>query len=154
MKQKRRCPICLLRRWEKTSGTRNGRVDCISHFDKPAAIPCIAAPAKLHVRARLFEFARKFNSDLCMAAPYVQVRAKRRLRCPDQPDPRPHPNPITLTLTLTLTQPFGGLEVCSRGRQGAVLSLHANMNTLHVRAYKRPVHVSCLCFFARNAPHA
>ena len=28
-----------------------------------------------------------------MAAPYVQVRTKRRLRRPDQPDPRPDPNP-------------------------------------------------------------
>ena len=28
-----------------------------------------------------------------MAAPYVQVRTKRRLRCPDQPDPRPDSNP-------------------------------------------------------------
>ena len=25
---------------------------------------------------------------------------------------------LTLTLTLTPTQPFGGLSVCSRGRQG------------------------------------
>ena len=48
---------------------------------------------KLHVRARFYRFARKFNSDLCIAAPYVQVRTKRRLRCPDQPDPRPDPNP-------------------------------------------------------------
>ena len=76
---------------------------------------------KLHVRARFFRFARKFNnSDICMAAPYVQVPTKRRLRCPDQPDPRPdpNPNPNPKTLTLTLTQPFGGLEVCPRGRQG------------------------------------
>ena len=51
------------------------------------------APVKLHVRARLLRFARKFNSDSCMAAPYVQVRIKRRLRCPDQRDPRPDPNP-------------------------------------------------------------
>ena len=29
-----------------------------------------------------------------MAAPYVQVRTKRRLRCPDQPDPRTDPNPL------------------------------------------------------------
>ena len=56
------------------------------------------APVKLHVlvRARFFRFARKFNnSELCVAAPYVQVRTKRRLRCPDQPDPKPDsiPNP-------------------------------------------------------------
>ena len=76
-----------------------------------------AAPAKLHARARFFRFARKFNGDLCMAAPYVQVRTKRRLRCPDQPDPRPTLT-LTLTPTLTPTRPFGGLEVCSRGRQG------------------------------------
>ena len=28
-----------------------------------------------------------------MAAPYVQVRTKWRLRCPDQPDPKHDPNP-------------------------------------------------------------
>ena len=41
--------------------------------------------------------------------------------CGAQTNPTPD---LTLTLTLTLTptltptQPFGGLEVCSRGRQG------------------------------------
>ena len=29
-----------------------------------------------------FLFARTFNSDLCMAAPYVQVCTTGRLRCP------------------------------------------------------------------------
>ena len=70
---------------------------------------------KLLVRATFFRFARKFNSDSCIAAPYMQVRTKRRLRCPDQPTPD---LTLTLTLTPTPTQPIGGLEVYSRGRQG------------------------------------
>ena len=59
------------------------------------------APVKLHVRARFSRYERNFNSHLCLAAPYVQVRTKRLLRCPNQPDrrrdsnpnPNPYPNP-------------------------------------------------------------
>ena len=61
-----------------------------------------------------------------MAAPHVQVRTKRRLRCPDQPDPNPNP---------TL---WGARGLLSRSA-GAVLSLRAILKTLHVRAIKRLV---------------
>ena len=68
-----------------------------------------------------------------MAAPHVQVRTKRRLRRPDQPDPRldpsPNPNPNP---NPTL---WGGRGLLSRSA-GAVLSLRANVKTLHVRAIK------------------
>ena len=94
----------------------------------------IRAPVKLHVRARFFQFARKFNSDSCMAAPYVQVRTKRRLRCPDQPDPRPDPSPNP-NPNPTL---WGARGLLSR-LGWAVLSLRANLKTLHVRAIERLV---------------
>ena len=96
------------------------------------------APVKLHVRARFFRFARKFNSDLCIAAPYVQVSTKRRLRCPDQPDPRhdpnlnPNPNPNP---NPTLWEALGLLSRSA----GVVLSLRAILKTLHVRAIIRLV---------------
>ena len=67
-----------------------------------------------------------------MAAPYVQARTKRRLRCPHQPDPRPDPNPNP---NPTL---WGALGLLSRSA-GAVLSLRALLKTLHVRAIKRLV---------------
>ena len=92
------------------------------------------ALVKLHVCARFFRFARKFNSDLCVAAPYVQVRTKRRLRRPDQPDPRPDPNPSP-NPNPTL---WGALGLLSRSA-GAVLSLRAILKTLHARAIKRLV---------------
>ena len=80
------------------------------------------SPREVARICKVFRFTRKFNSDLCRAAPYyVQVRTKRWLRCPDQSDPRPDPNPnLTRILTpnLTLTHPFGGLDFCSRGRRG------------------------------------
>ena len=44
-----------------------------------SAVQCLACPgppAKLHVRARVLRFARKFNGDLCITAPCVQVRTK------------------------------------------------------------------------------
>ena len=90
------------------------------------------APAKLDVRASVFRFTRILNSDLWMAVPNVQVRTKRRLRCPDQPDPRPNPNPNP---NPTL---WGGRGLLSRSA-GAVLSLRANLKTLHVRTIKRLV---------------
>ena len=65
-----------------------------------------------------------------MAAPYVQVRTKRQLRCPDQPDPNPNPYPNP-----TLC---GALGLLSRSA-GAVLSLRAILKTLHVRAIMRLV---------------
>ena len=92
----------------------------------------VEGPAKLHVRARAFRFARKFNSDLCTAAPYVQVRTKRRLRRPDQPDPRPDPNPNP---NPTL---WGARGLLSRSA-GAVLSSRASLKTLHVCAIERLV---------------
>ena len=67
-----------------------------------------------------------------MAAPYVQVRTKRRLRCPDHPDPRPNPN--------ANPNPWGARGQLSRSA-GAVLSLRANLKTLHVRAVKRLVSI-------------
>ena len=39
-----------------------------------------AAPREVARTCKVFRFERKFNSDSCMAAPYVQVRTKRRLR--------------------------------------------------------------------------
>ena len=68
-----------------------------------------------------------------MAAPYVQVRTKRRLRCPDQPDPDPNLNPNP---NPTL---WGTRGLLSRSA-AAALSLRANLKTLHVRAIKRLVH--------------
>ena len=62
----------------------------------------------------------------------MQVRAKRRLRCPDQPDPRPDPNPDP---NPTL---WGAGGLLSRSA-GAVLSLRASPKTLHVRAIERLV---------------
>ena len=56
-----------------------------------------------------------------------------------------HPTPdLTLTLTVVTptqppTQPFGGVEVCSRGRQGQYYVFRANVKTLHVCAIKRLV---------------
>ena len=71
-----------------------------------------------------------------MAAPYVLVRTKRRLRCPGQPDPRydPNPNPNPNPPL------WGALGLLSRSA-GAVLSLRAILKTLHVRAIIRLVHV-------------
>ena len=95
------------------------------------------APVKLHVRARFFRFARKFNSDLCITAPYVQVRTKRRLRCPDQPDPRHHPNPNPNRNPNPNPNPnpdptlWGALGLLSRSA-GVVPSLRAILKTLHV----------------------
>ena len=66
-----------------------------------------------------------------MAAPYVQVRTKRRLRCPDQPEPRPDPNPNPNPNPTF----WGALGLLSRSA-GAVLSLRAILKTLHVRAIK------------------
>ena len=69
------------------------------------------------MRARFFRYAPKSNSDLCMAVSYVQVRKKRRLRCPDQPDP----TDLTLTLTLTATQnPLGGWRFALEVGRGSI----------------------------------
>ena len=94
------------------------------------------APVKWHVRARLFRFTRKINSDLCMVALYVQVRTRQRLRCPDQPDPRPDPNPNPNPNPNSNPTLWGALGLLSRSA-GAVLSLRAILKTLHVRAIKR-----------------
>ena len=103
-------------------------------YNKPCMRP--SAPTKLHVRARFFTFARKFNGDLCMAAPHVQVRTKRRrLRCPDQPDPRTDPNP-TPNPNPTLWGARGLRPALESRSTGAVLRSRANLKTLHVRAIK------------------
>ena len=69
-----------------------------------------------------------------MAAPYVQVRTRRRLRRPDQPDPRPDPNPNPNPKPNPTRWGARGLLSSSAG---AVLRLRANLQTLHVRAIKR-----------------
>ena len=143
-------PHRLLQRIQQSEG------DCYatggSHL-RAGVSPFLAkcwAPVKLHVHARFFRFARKFNSDLCIAAPYVQVRTKRRLRCPDQPDPRHDPNPNP-NPNPTL---WGALGLLSRSA-GAVLSLRAILKTLHVRTIIRLVQnvtARCLrlCYFRWN----
>ena len=109
-------PVC-----KSPNGKRPSRVEML--------LPPAPAPAKLPVHARGFKFARKFNVDLFMAAAYVQIRTKRRLRCPDQPDPRPdripNPNP-----NLTL---WGARGLLSRSA-GELLGLCANLKTLYIRA--------------------
>ena len=59
---------------------------------------------------------------------------------------------LTLTLTLTLTQPnptlWGARGLLSRSA-GAVLSLRANLKTLHVRAIKRLVQLRRSCLYYR-----
>ena len=57
------------------------------------------------------------------------------LRCSDQPDPRPDPNPNP-NPNPTLWEARGLLSRLG----GAVLSLRANLNTLHVRVTERLVH--------------
>ena len=61
-------------------------------------------------------FARKFNSDFHVWR-LPLCRSAQHDGCAAQTNPTPDLT-LTLTLTLTLAQPFGGLEVCSRGRQG------------------------------------
>ena len=97
-------------------------------------------PREVARTCNVFRFEHKFNSDLCIIAPYLCAGPHKttELRCPDQPDPRPDPNPnpnVTLTLTLTLTpnHPLGARGLLSRSA-GAVFSLRANLKTLHVRA--------------------
>ena len=128
----------------------------------------VRAPVKLHVRAKFFIFALKFNSDLCIAALYVQVRTQRRLRCPDQPGPRhdpnpnpnpnpdpnpnpnpdsnpnanpsPDPNPNLIPIPHANPTPtrWGALGLLSRSA-ASVLSIRAILKTLHVRAIIRLV---------------
>ena len=75
-----------------------------------------------------------------MAASYVQVRTKRRLRCPDQPGPRHDPNPNPNPNLIPNPNPtlWGALGLLSRSA-GAVVSLRAILKTLHVRAVIRVV---------------
>ena len=77
------------------------------------------------------------------------------LRCPGQPDPRPDPNPNPNPNPNSNPSPnpnpnpnpnptlWGGGGLLSRSA-GAVLSLRANLKTLHVRAIKRLVVLSFL----------
>ena len=96
-------------------------------------IPLLPSPREVaRTYKAFFRFACKFNSNLCMSAPCVQVRTKRWLRCSYQPDPRPdrnaNPNPTL----------WGARGLLSRSA-GAVLSLRANLKTLHVWAIRRLV---------------
>ena len=79
-----------------TSNQASGASTMILGYERPYYIYCSRRsrqPPRRCTYVQGFRFARKLNSGLCMSAPYVQVRTKRRLRCPDQPDPRPNPNP-------------------------------------------------------------
>ena len=71
----------------------------------------MAAPAKLHGRARFFRFSRTVNSIAAYVWRLPMCRSARNDGYAAQTIPTPD---LTLTLTLTL----GGLEVSSRGRQG------------------------------------
>ena len=74
---------------------------------------------KLHVRARFFRFSRKFNRLATHVWRLPMCRSAQNDGYAAQTNPTPDPTlTLTLTLTLTPTQPFGGLSVCSRGRQG------------------------------------
>ena len=94
-----------------------------------------------------------------MAAPYVHVRTKRRLQCPDQPDPRPDPNPNPSPNPNPNPNPnptlWGALGLLSRSA-GGVLSLRAILNTLHIRAIKRLVtrYKSCKTTMIRREERA
>ena len=154
--EKMRYSVLDSTKWSLVSGLFYWSLVCFVVFSYPvyASILLASYPAIVWfcptiwgsreiARTRFFRFARKFNSDLCVAAPYVQVRTKRRLRCPDQPDTRPNPNPSPNPNPNPNPNPdpnptlWGTRGLLSRSA-GAVLSLCANLKTLH--AIKRLVH--------------